>query len=291
MIIIKIMGGLGNQMFQYSLAKAFMSKGREVKFDLSYFDNIPSTDTHRKLELEKFGIKLEKATQREIDKYINGFNTIYNAFAKRINPKYSKCIMENLYQYIPELLEWDNKYLVGYWQNEKYFYDIREELIKEFDFSKINLSYKNKEILDEVSKDTSCAAIHVRGGDYLNNINASTYGNICTNEYYHKACEYLENKYGINKYYLFTNDLEWVKNSIFLDWKKVKTVNWNTEDDGIIDMYLMSRCSHNIIANSSFSWWGAWLNKYSDKVVIAPDKWENNCINNSVIPENWLKIG
>lgn len=290
MVIIRLMGGLGNQMFQYALARKLIHIGKQVKLDLSYYDSIPNKDTFRKFELDRFNCCIEKASGKEIKRYNNilrkGIDML-GRFTKWLEPR---CIIETEYYFKPEILEVDNKCLVGYWQSENYFKDIREVLLNEFQFNTDNIGKKNIALENKIKNSNNTVSIHVRAGDYLNQYNASNLGNICTDEYYNKACQYCVNQLGEVQFVLFTNDAEWVRKNIKLDRYNVTIVDWNTEDTGWIDMYLMSLCKHNIIANSSFSWWAAWLNQNENKMVIGPSYWTQGRESDDIVPKEWIRL-
>ena len=294
MVIVKIMGGLGNQMFQYAFARALSNKGKRVLLDCSGFLSQTNGDTIRAYELDKFNIKIDKASKNQIVPYYNKLQQFLYYIGRITGTKLSKIFMEKKHCYILELLDLDNKYFIGYWQTEKYFESIRNELLNELSFeSSFNtclLSEKNKELRKEILSEKNAVAVHVRGGDYNTPKNKSTYGNICTKEYYQKALEYIEKNTQEAAYYLFTNDVDFAKEIMPLNNQNIKIVDWNLGDDSWIDMYMMSICKHNIIANSSFSWWGAWLNQNIDKIVIAPAKWQNGEDIEDIVPDKWIRM-
>lgn len=290
MIVVKVMGGLGNQMFQYALARALLKQGKDVQLDLSYYENIPKEDTIRKFELNKFGIIINKASKKDILKFCNAYQYTLEILGKVLGGDWSNRIVEKEQCYNSKIFTYQNKYLVGYWQNEKYFTNIRNELLNDFNFNKLKISQKNDELRQEILRTEKAVAIHVRGGDYLHSNIASIYGGICTREYYQKAFSYLEDRLGEVKYYLFTNDFKWTNDNIVSDKKNVRVIDWNSEQDGWIDMYLMSLCKHNVIANSSFSWWAAWLNQNEKKIVIAPTYWTQGHKSDDIVPEDWIQL-
>jgi len=147
--------------------------------------------------------------------------------------------------------------------------------------------------LDDQESDTESVALHIRGGDYLNNLNAGTFGGICTKEYYCKAIEYIAQKIKNPKFYIFTNDKEYAKKIVnaVLD-STGESINYqfvegNDESHAYIDLVLMSKCKHHILANSSFSWWGEYLSDQSG-ITIAPSKWTNDSDNKDIYRENWV---
>lgn len=290
MVIVKIMGGLGNQMFQYAFARSLVHMGKKVKLDISYYDTIPNEDTVRKYELDKFAYKFQIATSKEIARYNNVFIKIADIIGECSHLFTPSTIVEKEFCYKQELLEMDEKFFVGYWQSEKYFTSIRTELIKEITFQNRDISKKNRDVEEQIKRAECPVSIHIRAGDYLNQYNVRNFGNICTSEYYRDACDVILNKKGNAQFYLFTNDSKWVESNIDLHSYDVKVIDWNSEEDGWVDMHLMSLCKHNIIANSSFSWWAAWLNQNTKKLVVAPKKWQNNVNVGDIIPQDWIRL-
>ena len=170
----------------------------------------------------------------------------------------------------------------GYWHDLKFF---DEETIDLFEFNN-DIGSINVEHINKFSKYNSIS-VHIRRGDYMNN--ASVYGNICTKEYYEKAIHYFNEKFENNFFVFFSDDIIWVKENFNLS--NALYIDNNKKDKSYIDMYLMSKCNHNIIANSSFSWWGAYLNRNKNKTVIMPSKWYNEDINTfKLFIDNWIKL-
>ena len=147
---------------------------------------------------------------------------------------------------------------------------------------------KNKECLSEVSNSES-VAVHIRRGDYLTGDNLDNYGNICTKDYYNSAIDYIRNHVSNPFFYVFSDEIEWVQENF--DFGNVRLVNWNSGNNSFLDMQLMSLCKHQIIANSTFSWWAAWLNQNPDKLVIMPAKWMNHIENPDIGCEGWIRLG
>lgn len=290
MIIIKIAGGLGNQMFQYALGRALLARGREVFLDCSGFDSQAQSDTKRKYELDKFDVKIKQVSPKDKEKFCNWKQYLYYYFGRIIKKDISRIVLEKEHCFLPQIAECDSKYLIGYWQTEKYFKSIRRELLSDFSFQNLTFSHQNEKLRDDILSTKNAVGVHVRGGDYNTADNVSIYGNICDSEYYQKAFEYIEKAVGKAKYYIFTNDPEWAKKMIPFKKDNIEIIDWNSEEDGWMDMYMMSICRHNIIANSSFSWWAAWLNQNSEKIVIAPKKWQNGSDIADIVPDNWIRM-
>lgn len=263
MVVIKMVGGLGNQMFQYSLFRKLLEDGHDI-----YFDNMQTKD-HNGFELDKvFNIINRPIESIDILKNLKLISDIW--------PKFNE-------QYLKPA---DNVYLEGNWQHIKYFpdYDILEN---DFIFKK-HLDDKNKIILNDIINSNS-VSIHVRRGDYQTKYTNYFFQADWLN-YYGIAVNYINknaNKKPL-KFFVFSDDIEWCKKNFMINATYVE----NKNDDSWKDMMLMSNCKHNIIANSTFSWWGAWLNKNIEKIVISPNKWfmNNTDIMSSIIPKNWIRL-
>ena len=284
MIIIEISGGLGNQMFQYALGQRFVSMGKEVKYDLSFYNE--NVQTLRKFELDIFHVDCPVATEyelRKMGKVQNFFDRISRKFYSGCNKIYK----ENLDAgYQPEIFELYDTYLSGYWQSEKYFKDIRDRILAIYRMPE-GMNRNSKELLSKMQNENS-VSIHIRRGDYLSKENYRVYGGICTTHYYKKAFEYVRENLANPRFYIFTNDIEWVKQQFKGD--DMWIVECNNNVDNYFDMFLMSNCKSNIVANSTFSWWGAWLNQNTEKIVISPDKWFRNHSVSSAICDDWIRI-
>lgn len=285
MNIIWIDGGLGNQMFQYALALKMQSLGIQVKIDVSKYEDHYA---HQGFELERvFSMQCPLASKVEIKRlgYLKA-NHLTEWLKK--TPFRKKTIYNNeTYTYDRRVLKLDGYYIEGYWQSEQYFWDIRDKIREVYQFP--DFSTAQQRVLAEEIKGCCSVSVHVRRGDYLD---YPYLQNICTIEYYQKAMEYFRKKYpGQVQFYLFSNDFSWVKEH--LNGPDCHIVEGNTGIESFRDMQLMSLCRHHIVANSSFSWWGAWLDKNPGKEVLAPKRWVNNRAKEEVdiIPKNWIKIG
>lgn len=286
MIIIKIMGGLGNQMFQYALYRKLLYLDKNPKMDANFFSRF---EVHNGLELENvFNIKIQHAQNEDITKLGDvQFNLIARARRKAGIIKKTH-IMPSRYdtaRYMPAIFEYDNVYLDGYWQSEKYFADIKDIIKGEFKFGG-QLLGRNGEIAQKIEEENSIS-IHIRRGDYLS---IPLYQNICTKEYYKAAIDFINKRIKSPQYYVFSDDINWCRTNLQLH--DAIYVDWNRNENSHYDMQLMSKCKHNIIANSSFSWWGAWLNDNPDKIVVAPNKWFNDhkIYQQDIVPDSWIKL-
>jgi len=287
MIIVKLQGGLGNQMFQYASAFAISkSKNSRLKLDLSFYRN----SLNRVFTLNNFLISSEiiycpplfiiKVLRKTLPAtFCNGLLFI---------PPYNKIVIkEKTLEFDPSVFELpDNIYLEGYWQSEKYFTRYHDEITKEFTFTNppngINVKFA-ADILEENS-----VSLHIRRGDYVNNKSNTKIYSRCTLDYYEKAVKYIIERVDKPVFYVFSDDPEWGMGHFKIEYP-ILFINHNKGKD-YEDLRLMSLCKHNIIANSTFSWWGAWLNKNPQKIVIAPAKWFENDIKTDIIPEGWIRI-
>lgn len=285
MIIVRVFGGLGNQIFQYAFYKCLEFNNDDVYLDISDY-NIHHH--HNGFELDKvFKIKFNKATNKEIKKI--SFDK--KSFLYRLIRKIFKIELVKTSEYTEMKDICDVKignieqevYFNGFWQDIKYVEFIENELRKELIFNE-KLSGKNKDVIDKfIGRET--VSIHIRRGDYLNN---KSLGGICNNEYYLNAIEYINKVIDRPVFFIFSDDIEWVKNNFKLKSECIY-VDWNKEEESYKDMQLMSMCKHNIIANSTFSWWGAWLNMNRNKIVICPKKWFNNK-NSNLQVNDWISF-
>lgn len=283
MHIVKFQGGLGNQMFQYALYRKFQSMGYDTYADLYHYKH--TKYEVRPLQLFVFDINLREADRKDVIR-LSG-NEDY-----RLDMVWLKYIGKKTYFreknicFNEEILKKDNGYFQGFWQSEKYFSEIEDILAKEFIFSKmVQEDQINRQIRLRLQEDEKAVSIHVRRGDYLNH---PMYGGICTKDYYKNAIDYIQQRVEDARFYLFSNDMAYVQDEFQGD--EFVYVKNNLEGKGYMDMYLMSLCRHHIIANSSFSWWGAWLNQYSAKIVVAPSKWLNGTSVRDIIPDSWIAL-
>lgn len=295
MIIVKLQGGLGNQMFQYAIGKqlSLLHKTR-LKLDLSFLqDRTPRKHfTFRDFELESFDINCEYTTAKETKIFNN--NSLINRIKRRLSQ--TKFIYEKNHNFQKNIFQsGDQIYLDGYWQSEKYFNRIRDILMNDFTLKKTISDKMNSKdplnILVQSIKNSNSVSVHFRRGDYISDEVVNSFHGTCSNQYYLNAIDLIAQKVRSPHFYLFSDDPEWISsNPIFNGFPYTIAAT----SDMHIDMHLMSLCQHNIIANSSFSWWGAWLNRHSEKMVIAPERWFANDIMNQqtrdLIPQNWIRI-
>lgn len=284
MVIIYLNDGLGNQMFQFALFRKLQSMGKEVKiYDL---DLRKRNAIHNGLEIESiFGLEYPKQSKREFRPY-DTKNLCNHIIRKLFYEKKYPCYEEKNLSYKENVLQMDNICLKGYWQSERYFKDIQENIKEDFTFLPFQDELNIKVLAD--IKSVNSVAVHIRRGDYLNRKYKNSFGNICNIEYYLNAMQYFDNKFDNIKYFVFSNDISWCKH-VFSK-KNMVFVDHNGGKNSYLDMQLMKNCNHQIIANSSFSWWAAWLNENPQKIVIAPEKWINGENVKDIWCSSWIKM-
>jgi hypothetical protein len=293
MVSVILNGGLGNQMFQFATAKALALKlGTELELDLSFFDLHRNKSWCRPYELGIF--KHHARVKKDV------FN--FKKYIIYIVPSLKK---NNFGEWILSILKFycDDDYLskrfltlsngttfYGTFPNEKFFNQYRNEILTEFSF-KDPLDSVCLQVSNEILKNNS-VSIHIRRGDYLNSKNSSLYFQ-CSIDWYNSAIKYIKERVDAPVFYFFSDDMDWVKEN-FKSTENSHFADFNKGTTAYNDMHLMSLCKHNIIANSTFSWWGAWLNQYPDKIVIAPKNYykeeKKNKEKPNIMPESWILL-
>lgn len=291
MDVVRFKGGLGNQMFQYAFYQALQSRGRIVKASLGYYNKNPAkmqfclTATFPNINLdyisdEEFAVidsawREIKCKEEVVEKFLQDYE---NRFF---------WVEETDFHYCPDVFRTQNCTFVGYWQSEKYFDSIRSFLLNSFEFAygedKLNILKRR------FFSGKNYVAVHIRRGDYLQD--PDVWGKLSESNFYYEAINIIKKKVFDPQLVFFSDDIQWVKrrykynNAIYIE------ENMFTNYRSWYDMCLMSNCTHNIIANSSFSWWGAWLNIHEDKIVIAPKKWFfDGRGGEDICPDNWIRI-
>jgi len=291
-IISKIVGGLGNQMCQYAFGRMHADRlNVQYLLDVRLLENSANLKnvTTRQFQLDRFNVRYDGfASEDQINKFVKP-NFLIRGLNKIRSKKHRSYISEKSHYDYPcyedslKLLR-DGKYLEGYWVNKDYFISNFDNVVKDFTLSS-SLSDKNRSHLS-VLQDTVSVAIHIRRGDFVNNKKFV----LPTLDYYHKSIAELDQRFKIDSYVFFSDDISWAKShfegssSFFVE----------NSDNPEVDIFLMSQASHNIIANSTFSWWSALLNNNKDKVVIAPKLWYTDLSMQKnasfIIPDAWSKI-
>jgi hypothetical protein len=282
MIIVEISGGLGNQFFQYAAGRALAKKlDCNLALDTSFY----ARQTLRKYELSDFNINAREATKREI-RNAGGSRGAFSRLVRRLGfdrkvfPQYIKELES--FNYMSEINDAKSgTYLKGYWQNFRYFNNIQEELYTELN-AKRPLSMSGERFLTDIKRSES-VSIHVRRGDYVEDETVASIHGLCTMDYYKSCILYIQKYVDKPVFFVFSDDIAWCKENfkfltgvIFVE---------NTES-GIEDLQLMKLAKHNIIANSSFSWWAGWLNENSNKIVIAP----KDSLKKIPRPTSWIEL-
>lgn len=290
MDIVRFRCGLGNQMFQYALYQVLKSKGRTVKASLGYYENHP--DKMRFSLTEVFPrIELDCISDREFEAVNNAWKKIkcdnneLNKFLRDYQNRFFWVDEKDLH-YQPEIFETQNCTFVGYWQSEKYFCNIRDVLLKDFEFSQGENKLEN--FCRDIMHDQKSIAVHIRRGDYRNN--PKVWGNLSESGYYHRAIQYMKENISHPRFIFFSDDISWVKEHY--NYEDAVYIECSLFDnyESWYDMRLMSCCAHIIIANSSFSWWGAWLNRNENGIIIAPRKWLYNTETPDIWCDNWVRM-
>ena len=286
MITVKLHGGLGNQMFQYAFSMNYLHGERLVKYDVSSFEKFRY---HNGLELEYVfpSIRLCKAARRDMFFYIESYWDVNRKKQYKLKQNYYYVDETNGYEFelIEDIETVENAYLAGYWQHAGYFARYEKELKREFCFRDIeNTDFANLFLKDKILNNTS-VSIHIRRGDYLQ---SSTH-RVLPVEYYTEAISYIRSVESNPLFFIFSDDPTFA-GELFQGENFIITGH-NKNETSFRDMQLMSFCKHNIIANSTFSWWASWLNNRSDKIVICPEKWFTHDIDISgLLLSDWIKV-
>lgn len=316
MKIIKAEGGLGSQMLQVALYIELKSKDEEVYFDLMNYNT--RRMEHNGWEVEKiFGdlnLKyLSKSKWSSFVYYLKSklkkkikVNNKLSYYKKNISKEFKEKELHKFYKYYGNKIQiekvfsnvggkydksWykenENIYYVSTYFSEKYF--LNHKLVREkFKFPQIT-EEENLKIKEKIIKSNS-VAIHIRRGDYIDN---PILGGLAPLSYYKKAIKKIKEEVVKPNFFIFSNDIKWCKENLELLNEEIYYIDWNKGEKSFRDMQLMSLCKHNIIPNSSFSWWAAWLNENPNKIVIAPEKWfsdESEIPSNDIVPSKWIKI-
>lgn len=291
MVVVRVWGGLGNQMFQYALGYAMAKRNNtELVLDMSFFyQKHNSWTTERTPDLLELPIDKCKLVNRnnEISPLLHILQNPYVNYAiRRILPiafpigKYTY-VKESKLEFLPSIIKMKGKnvYFDGYWHCDQYFDSYRGDLQKQFVAKEpLILNYYNEHKQGKVNT----VAVHIRRGDYVSQNNPNVRGI----EYYLKAMDYIKEKIDNPLFYIFSDDLDWVVKQ-FGKREDIVLVNKEKTLTDIQEFQMISLCDHQIISNSSYSWWGAWLNDNPKKIVICPAKWEGK---KDMMLDEWVKI-
>ncbi len=292
MRIVQIIGGLGNQMWQYAMLVALRNyfPNEEIFYNASFFNGY---QLHNGFELERiFNITAKQASMKDVRKVYhhfighNLFLRIYThyfpALKSEVREKESEPFRKEIFEQIGDF------YYNGYWADHRYFDNFRGDLLAEFSLKK-PLDNKNSKFLKGFENTFVCS-LHIRRGDFLK---YPEYCGICDLDYYQKAINIIKNKTEKQiRFLVFSNDLDWCRENLLNSFgnNEVVYVDWNKGYESYKDMILMSKCNANIIANSSFSWWAAYLNEVPDRIIISPSKFKNKDVGFKIPLDDWICI-
>lgn len=287
MVIVGLQGGIGNQMFQYALGRALSSQlDAPLKIDLSNY----SEHRLRKYELGNFNVTAPIASATDLA-FAKGYGVpgrilapLFGSMFKRFR---FRTVQEQSLRFCPDVLAMrENIYLVGYWQSEKYFAQISSIVRDEFSV-RCAIDEVNGLTAERIDGVTA-VSMHVRRGDYVSDAHATQMLGVLPLDYYHSAVQLVASRVDAPHFYVFTDDAVWAKEHIRIAYP-LTFVTHNRAEKSCMDIYLMSRCQHNIVANSTFSWWGAWLNPNPRKIVVAPATWYRDPAYDpsDLIPSSW----
>jgi len=294
-ICVRLMGGLGNQMFQYAAGRALAIRHKTVlKLDLSFLQGSQEGYTPRQFMIDKLRISAKIASRSEIPTVGEGKKTIIGLVKNRYLRLLKKQCGNVLYEFDNKINSSffsapDNTYLVGYWQSARYFMNISDVIRNEF-MPILEPDSSNKNIADLI-RNRNSISIHIRRGDYVRDPIINSVHGVCEIGYFQQCIERLLEEVEAPHFFIFSDEPEWARDHLDVS-APLTIVDHNTPEKPIEDLHLMSLCKHNIIANSSFSWWGAWLNRNPNKIVFAPSKWfsrQDSAIED-ILPSSWTRI-
>lgn len=292
MILVKLRGGLGNQLFQYALGRRLALRcGAPLKLDLSFYEG----QTLRSYGLSYYNIAASVASPKEVMVVTrtgrSGILPRLGQVVRSLLPYHRRrYIRERMLRFDPEVLRVKAPaYLVGYWQSEKYFQGIADVLRRDLTLAvpPSPESRATRARLDAVES----VSLHIRRGDYASNPSTRAHHGLCGLDYYRAAAAEMARMVREPHLFVFSDDMAWAKDNLGLE--HVTTyVDHNAEKRDHEDLWLMSACKHHILANSSFSWWGAWLSKHPDKTIIAPKNWfaDPNGDIDDLLPSTWIRM-
>lgn len=296
MIIAKLISGLGNQLFQYAVSRQLsLARHVHLKLDTSFF----SSQNLRSFKLHHYSIAAEVATEDAVNSILDVYSSrsLYAKLYRRAEPYLPKQYHHRFYEkewwtFEPELFSvTSNVYLDGYWQHYKYLENLNPVILDELRLKEFPAKDAS-EYLNEIQGQPESVAVHIRRGDYVTDKDALNFMGVLPVSYYNRSIEYINNRVSNPSFYFFSDDLDWVKDTIKVN-AQVHYVDIANGAKDYVELDLMSKCSHNIIANSSFSWWGAFLNRNPEKIVVAPKKWvvpeEVNKRIELILP-SWVKM-
>lgn len=291
-VIARIEGGLGNQLFQYAAARSLADRlNCELALDLRGL----AANGDRPFQLNLYNIRATIATEVDLEGLSHWRSTRITRIHSRLSHVFPKVF--SFPTFWPSSFAFDKRfnrisrpaYLVGYWQSEKYFSWNRERILQ--DITLLAPLAESNATLGRI-KACNSVAMHIRRGDYVTNSSAAEYHGLCDMSYYHSAIEQMKKNVEDIEVFVFSDDLDWARNNLQLN-VPMQFVADNSDDRGYLDLELISQCKNHIVANSSFSWWGAWRAQSLGQHVYAPKRWFRGLRTNTtdVIPSRWHAIG
>jgi len=291
---MRLTGGLGNQLFQYALGRRIaIDRNQKLFLDVSLFPGMKT----RSYKLDGYNICADIISKEKIGKftYHVDHNLVFLGFrfVQRFIPYYRRRIFsEQSFQFDPNVFRiGKSAYIKGSFQSEKYFFTIKDLLMTEFT-PRFQIDEKYLQYSEKILASNSIS-LHVRRGDYVSNPRIHEKHGVCPISYYKRAVDLIQSNLLDARFYIFSDDIEWAKANLdFIRGKTFIDHRENSNHSDIQELWLMSLCKNHIIANSSYSWWGAWLAKNNKKIVIATQKWFLNSPHNTkdLLPEDWIKI-
>ena len=276
MVVAKVIGGLGNQLFIYAAAKR-LSVMNNVPLKLDVISGYIAYEYDHIYSLDHFQINAAKATERETHELNLGKRRNIGYHINKVLPFGYKRYIKEEKLFDPRLLTLrvvNEIYLDGYWQNEIYFKDI--ESVIRHDLEIVTPHDPENIVLAEEISAANSVCLHARRIKYEHLLSA---------RYYELAIQHMASKVRNPHFFCFADDMEWVRRNLPMDWP-ITYITHNPRSKDYEDLWLMKRCKHFIIANSTFSWWGAWLNADPDKIVIAPRDWGYR----AAVPKEWVVL-
>jgi hypothetical protein len=290
MIAVRLMGGLGNQMFQYACARNLATtRGLELVLDLGWFGDEGARAPARKYELGAFGLqgRIVRLSQRRIDA-LEGFASRLATPLRWIPPRLT-VVREKSMSFNTSIVEApESSLLIGYWQSERYFEDVAETIRDQFSFHRSS-NAADPGLLREI-QDSPSLGVHVRRGDYVTSAKTNLLHGTLDPAYYDEAVHHVTANRDVERIFVFSDDPDWTE--AHLAFRLPTTHVRSSSGRAVDDLHLLQMCTHQVIANSSFSWWAAWLNDNPEKIVVAPKRWFRDpaIATPDLIPPGWHRI-
>lgn len=282
-VTVRLLGGLGNQMFQYAAGLGVAERhGSKLNLDPSYI----TFEAHRSYALDVLKVRATVSNRRRVPRWVFDRPALDEAIIKR---RFRASVeRERAHPYNPEIESAPaNAYLIGYWQSEKYLDPVIDQLRR--DFQPREIGPKAALMADRIRQTDRSVAVHVRRGDYIDVEQTRTLHGVCPPDYYSRAARLIAERAGDSMHFVFSDDPDWARKNLKLPGK---TVIASESHEAHEDLYLISQCTHAIIANSSFSWWGAWLGETGKSIVVAPENWfaEMPLDYSDIVPQRWIRL-